>query len=119
MRALASNMKHRLASFKNSELATSIEAFSALGFHPGNDLVQVSLDDHPCGDFIRHHPSHGASSRRHPSRSRENLSTVTVEDTPATCLTYNGSMSLVLHTIAEHRRQQGACTMTSSLWIGN
>ena len=42
LRALATNMRQRLASFKNSELATAIEAFSALGFHPGNDLVQVS-----------------------------------------------------------------------------
>ena len=41
LHALASNMRQRLASFKNSELATAIEAFSALGFHPGNDLVQV------------------------------------------------------------------------------
>ena len=47
LRALASNVHQRLASFKNSELATAIEAFSALGFHPGNDLVQVSKDTRP------------------------------------------------------------------------
>ena len=39
--ALAASMRQRLAAFKNSELATCVEAFSALGFHPGNDLVQV------------------------------------------------------------------------------
>ena len=39
--ALAAAMRQRLAAFKNSELAACVEAFSALGFHPGNDLVQV------------------------------------------------------------------------------
>ena len=39
--ALAASMRQRVAAFKNSELATCVEAFSALGFHPGNDLVQV------------------------------------------------------------------------------
>lgn len=42
LRALAANLRGRLAAFKNSELASCIEAFSALGFHPGNDIVQVS-----------------------------------------------------------------------------
>ena len=44
-------MRQRLASFKNSELATAIEAFSALGFHPGNDLVQVSRACKLCHSF--------------------------------------------------------------------
>ena len=51
LRALASNVRQRLASFKSSELATAIEAFSALGFHPGNDLVKVSRASNPSHAF--------------------------------------------------------------------
>lgn len=42
LRALAANLRGRLGAFTNSELASCIEAFSALGFHPGNDIVQVN-----------------------------------------------------------------------------
>lgn len=40
--ALSAAVRHRVMSFKPSELATSMDAFAALGFHPGNDVVQVN-----------------------------------------------------------------------------
>ncbi|CAL8467505.1 g7043 [Coccomyxa elongata] len=39
--ALSAAIRHRVMSFKPSELATSMDAYSALGFHPGNDVVQA------------------------------------------------------------------------------
>lgn len=56
-------MRQRLPSFKNSELATAIEAFSALGFHPGNDLVKVQRSKQhyhvtqavPCETLLEYH----------------------------------------------------------------
>ncbi|BDA42855.1 hypothetical protein COCOBI_03-7480 [Coccomyxa sp. Obi] len=39
--ALSAAIRQRVMSFKPSELATSMDAFSALGFHPGNDVVQA------------------------------------------------------------------------------
>ncbi|KAK9909623.1 hypothetical protein WJX75_005262 [Coccomyxa subellipsoidea] len=39
--ALSAAVRQRVMSFKPSELATSMDAFSALGFHPGNDVVQA------------------------------------------------------------------------------
>jgi hypothetical protein len=41
--ALSAAVRQRVMSFKPSELATSMDAFSALGFHPGNDVVQVPI----------------------------------------------------------------------------
>lgn len=41
--ALSAAIRHKVMSFKPSELATSMDAFSALGFHPGNDVVQVII----------------------------------------------------------------------------
>ena len=32
-----------LSAFKRQELASCLDAFKALAFHPGNDLIQVSL----------------------------------------------------------------------------
>ncbi len=45
LRALAANLRGRLAAFKYDELASCIDAFSVLGFHPGNDIVQVRESD--------------------------------------------------------------------------
>jgi hypothetical protein len=41
--ALAAALRARIAAFKPAELAACLQAFSALGFHPGNDVIQV-----PC-----------------------------------------------------------------------
>lgn len=41
--ALSSAIRQRVMSFKPSELAGAMEAFSALGFHPGNDVIQARL----------------------------------------------------------------------------
>lgn len=40
-------MKLTLSSFKRQELASCLDAFKALAFHPGNDLIQVGLSLHP------------------------------------------------------------------------
>ena len=67
--ALAANMRQRLAAFRNSELATCMEALSALGFHPGNDLVQVhSL---PAMSLERHAVCTSLAMGAHALRSPE------------------------------------------------
>ena len=43
LEALAAAMARSLSAFKRQELASCLDAFKALAFHPGNDLIQVSL----------------------------------------------------------------------------
>ena len=43
LEALAAAMGRSLSAFKRQELASCLDAFKALGFHPGNELIQVSL----------------------------------------------------------------------------
>ena len=38
---MSAAMRRNLAAFKRQELASSLEAFKAFNFHPGNDLLQV------------------------------------------------------------------------------
>lgn len=52
--ALSAALRSRIAAFRPAELATCLQAFSALGFHPGNDVVQVPCLTNPtrsCGLF--------------------------------------------------------------------
>lgn len=41
LEALAVAMRPSLSTFKRQQLASCLDAFKALGFHPGNDLIQV------------------------------------------------------------------------------
>ena len=41
LEALAAAMRMTLSAFKRQELASCLDAFKALAFHPGNDLIQV------------------------------------------------------------------------------
>ena len=41
LEALAAAMRPSLNTFKRQQLASCLDAFKALGFHPGNDLIQV------------------------------------------------------------------------------
>lgn len=43
LEALAAAMKLNLPTFKRQELASCLDAFKVLSFHPGNDLIQVNL----------------------------------------------------------------------------
>ena len=43
LEALAAAMGRTLSAFKRQELASCLDAFKAVGFHPGNELIQVSL----------------------------------------------------------------------------
>lgn len=38
---LSAAMRRNLASFKRQELASSLEAFKAFNYHPGNELLLV------------------------------------------------------------------------------
>ena len=42
LEALAAAMRMALPAFKRLELASCLDAFKALAFHPGNELMQVS-----------------------------------------------------------------------------
>ena len=42
LEALAAAIRPGLSTFKRQQLASCLDAFKALGFHPGNDLIQVT-----------------------------------------------------------------------------
>ena len=69
LEALAAAMRMTLLAFKRQELASCLDAFKALAYHPGDELIQVSW--HGCTCVLPPRPNQDICLRLLPVHSSE------------------------------------------------